>query len=232
MNDRLLDPRQTDALDFYDAEVQRLRTHLLGLDEAAWGAPSHCPGWSVKDVLSHLAEGESYNQMCLDDRLGEINSLGGGIDAWNARAVRQRRETPPGEVLDEWSERQTDVRERWGKLGMEARIPTSVGPYPLRLQVWHLAEELAHHADDIEVAVPADEQGARLWWRASFLVFAAAEERRPLPARLQAGAILLDRAGGPEKLDLETFVAYATDRPWLVADPARRQLVTRLQNSH
>ncbi|MBO0687178.1 MAG: maleylpyruvate isomerase N-terminal domain-containing protein, partial [Candidatus Dormibacteraeota bacterium] len=74
----------------YDAEVGRLRGHLGSLDAAGWEAPSHCQGWSVRDVLSHLAAGEIYNQACLDGTLGELD-FKGGIDGWNARAVAERR---------------------------------------------------------------------------------------------------------------------------------------------
>src|SRR5437870_8109004 len=126
-----------DPLSHYDAEVERLREHLRALDPVGWNGASHCEGWSVKDVLAHLAAGEAYNQACLDGKLGEL-SFTGGIDAWNARAVAERRSRRPDEVLHEWAGRQADVRERWGRLGADASIPTSVGLYPLRLQVWHL----------------------------------------------------------------------------------------------
>ncbi len=32
----------------------RLTTCLAGLDDAQWGAPSRCQGWSVQDVVAHL----------------------------------------------------------------------------------------------------------------------------------------------------------------------------------
>jgi hypothetical protein len=42
----------------------------------------------------------------------------------------------PLEVLQEWEARQALVRWAWGKIGVDGRIDTSVGRYPLRLQVW------------------------------------------------------------------------------------------------
>ena len=36
-----------------DDELDQL---LAGLDEAAWAGPSRCPGWSISDVLLHLAQ--------------------------------------------------------------------------------------------------------------------------------------------------------------------------------
>src|SRR5947208_7193679 len=143
---QLEDVRTVDPFPPYDAELTRMREHLRGLDVAGWHAASHCAGWSVKDVVAHLAAGEAYNQACLDGTERELG-FSGGIDAWHARAVAERRDRAPGKVLQEWAERQADVRERWGRLGVDATIPTSVGPYPLPLQVWHLAQEYATHAD-------------------------------------------------------------------------------------
>ena len=169
-----IDIPSADPFPSYDAEVQRMRDHLSRLDDDGWSRPSHCPGWSVKDVLSHLAAGERYNQACLDGTLRDLD-FSGGIDGWNARAVAERRPRSAREVLDEWMGRQADVRERWERLGLGADIDTSVGPYPLRLQVWHLSREYATHGDDIEIPVPEADRAARERWRSAFALFAAQE---------------------------------------------------------
>jgi uncharacterized protein (TIGR03083 family) len=225
----LKDVQAADPFPHYDAEVGRMREHLRGLDVAGWSAASHCEGWSVRDVLAHLAAGEAYNQACLDGTLPDVG-FSGGIDAWNARAVAERRARTPGEVLEEWAERQADVRERWGRLGADTRIPTSVGPYPLRLQVWHLAQEYATHADDIGVPVPNQEREARVRWRCAFGLFALDEEGRPRRARMAEGGVVLE---GGHELDLESFLALLTERPQHLADALRRQRVEALlRDSH
>ena len=221
---QLEDVRTVDPFPHYDVELARMREHLRGLDVAGWGAASHCEGWSVKDVVAHLAAGEAYNQACLEGTQREL-TFSGGIDAWNARAVAERRARAPGEVLQEWAERQADVRERWGRLGVDATIPTSVGPYPLRLQVWHLAQEYATHADDIGVLVPDQEREARLRWRCAFGLFARDEGGRPLQARMEDGGVVLE---GGHELDPESFLALLTERPQHLADALRRQRVEAL----
>jgi len=221
---RLEDIQTTDPFPHYDAELRRTREHLSRLDVAGWNAASHCEGWSVKDVLAHLAAGEAYNQACLDGTLQEL-SFSGGIDAWNARAVAERRDRTPAEVMEEWTERQSDVRQRWGRLGADARIATSVGLYPLRLQVWHLAQEYATHADDIGVPVPDQEREARVGWRCAFGLFARSEEGRPLEARVTDRGVVLE---GDHELDLESFLAFLTERPQHLADALRRQRVEAL----
>src|SRR5258705_13953638 len=41
------------ALAEQDDELDGL---LAGLDEAGWARPSRCPGWSISDVVLHLAQ--------------------------------------------------------------------------------------------------------------------------------------------------------------------------------
>jgi uncharacterized protein (TIGR03083 family) len=222
-----IDLTTTNPFPFYDAEVSRMREHLARLDEADWDRPSHCAGWSVKDVLSHLAAGEGYNQNCLDRRLDQLN-FSGDLDAWNDRAVRSRRGKPGAEVRDEWSARQTEVRRRWAEIELDNEIETSVGPYPVRLQVWHLAQEYATHADDIQVPLPIESRETRAEWRSVFGLFAAEEDGHPIPATLKSGVARLEFGTRVEEVDLETFVAFLTGRPQHLDDPARRQTVDRL----
>jgi len=227
MMSRPLDPRTTNPFPLYDAEVRRISRHLSRLDPAGWKAASHCAGWSVKDLVAHLAHDEEYNQACLDRELHRLK-FSGGLDAWNARGVRARQRLAPAEVLAEWTRRQTDVRQRWGKIGLGGKIQTSIGPYSLRLQVWHLAREYAIHGDDLRVPVPARERARQLYWRSAFGLFAAEEEGDSVPAQLVDGKARLQRRGRVLGLDLATFVAYLTDRPQHLNDPAKRTLVRRL----
>ena len=56
----------------FDVEAARLDHFFSGLDEAGWKRPSRCPGWTVRDVLSHLAGEELYNHACLN---GDIEAF-------------------------------------------------------------------------------------------------------------------------------------------------------------
>jgi uncharacterized protein (TIGR03083 family) len=224
------DPRAENPFPAYDAEIRRLRRYLHGLHAARWQAPSHCRGWNVKDVVSHLISDEVYNQACLDHTLDQLD-YSGGLDASNERGVQSRRHLSVPAVLQKWETQQEDVRRGWGRLGPRARIETSVGAYPLRLQVWHLAQEYAIHADDIEVPVAARARTARWRWRSLFGIWAAREEGEPDAARLENGTVRLSVKGQVHHLDLETFVAYLTNRPQQLTDPTVRALVKRLGRS-
>jgi hypothetical protein len=190
--------------------------------------PSHARGWSVKDIVAHLSTDEVYNQACLDHTLGQLPEGGGSLNDWNARGVRIRRGLNPLETLQEWEARQERVRHAWGKIGVNGRIDTSVGRYPLRLQVWHLAREYAIHADDIEVPMSPQERQAQLWWRVVFGIFASKEEGDPVDAELSGERARLHHEGRDYDLDLESFIAYLSHRPQQLKDPKQRALVRRL----
>ena len=225
-----MNPKTADPFPAYDAEIRRLRRHLHGLDPAGWRRKSHCAGWSVKDVVAHLCTDELYNEACLDETLGEL-AFPGSLNAWNEHGVRQRRHLTPAEVLAEWERRQKRVRRAWRRIGVRGKVPTSVGPYPLRLQVWHLAREYAIHADDIELPVPARSKAARARWRIDFGLFAAEEEGETVSARVRDGVVELAQGHKRHELDPESFIAFLTDRPQQLRNPEQRRLVERLTRS-
>jgi len=80
----MTDDRELAGLDPFallDAEAGRLDAFLSGLGESGWKRASRCAGWTVRDVLGHLAAGEDYHRACLD----------GTPVSW-----RSRREPPGG----------------------------------------------------------------------------------------------------------------------------------------
>jgi Protein of unknown function (DUF664) len=180
-------------------------------------------------VVAHLCSDEVYNQACLDKTLDRLPSASGGLTGWNARGVRVRRAMPPLEVLQEWEARQERVRRAWGALRLDARIETSAGPYPLRLEIWHLAREYAIHADDIEVPMTPRERQAQLRWRVAFGLFAAHEEGEPVDAEVERDQVRLRYRDRQYDLDFETFIAYLTNRPQQLKDPTGRRLLRQLR---
>ena len=51
-------PVPMDVFDDYEAELDRLEDILSTFDDARWAAPSAAAGWSVADVVLHLAQTE------------------------------------------------------------------------------------------------------------------------------------------------------------------------------
>lgn len=75
-----IDSSDLDGLDPYDLldqEAARIDAYLSTLTSRVDGAvelerPSRCAGWSVGDVVRHLAGDEVYFRACLDDEVGEL----------------------------------------------------------------------------------------------------------------------------------------------------------------
>jgi hypothetical protein len=90
-----------DPFDIFDTEAERLDRFFSSLDAAGWERPSRCAGWSVRDVLGHLAGEELYSHACLNGTLSElIETLGResvDISGFNEWCVRQRRAGPHGD---------------------------------------------------------------------------------------------------------------------------------------
>ncbi|WP_169983688.1 maleylpyruvate isomerase family mycothiol-dependent enzyme [Microbispora sp. H10836] len=160
-----------DPFDIFDTEAARLERFFSSLDDDGWSRPSRCDGWTVRDVLAHLAGEELYNHACLDDdidgffELLDHEGVRGGFDGFNEWCVRKRRTLPVEQVLDEWRTRNRETRARMRALGRDGTLHTSAGPYPAGLQTFHYDSEYATHADDVGAPVTQDEAGDRLDWR-------------------------------------------------------------------
>lgn len=111
------------------------------------------------------------------DFLGTLGARGAtDLAATNELGVRDFDGVESEEVLDTWRGRIAEnlrrLRERDG-----SDIDTSVGPYPARWQAFHLAFELAVHADDVGVPIPPEEIAGRVRWQSRFGRFALRETK-------------------------------------------------------
>ena len=191
-----------DPYDLMDAEAARLDAWFSGLEGGAWDEPTACEGWDVQDVLAHLAFGEEYNAACLDEDIPTFferyTSRGASdINGFNALGVTDRADRTPDAVLAEW--RAACARTRTELRGLDGGdLTTGAGPYPARWQAWHLASELATHADDIGVPESPEEAADRRAWRTAFARFALDEMRPEVTVEAAPGGGTLVRAGGAE----------------------------------
>lgn len=221
--------------DLMESEAARLEFYLASLTGEAWDEPSACEGWSVKDVLAHLAGGEEYNRACLTDSIGAMferyTSRGAtDLNAFNALGVSDRKDQRPADLLDEWrrenGETRSEMRHRDGE-----QMPTAVGQYPVRWQAWHLASELATHADDVNVPVTHKrEEDARRDWRVRFARFALAESKPDVEVQIVTGGTWVRSDGDEATLSDDDFIDAVNAR--LPADhklkPALREKLASL----
>jgi uncharacterized protein (TIGR03083 family) len=209
--------RDLNPFDILDTEFARLDAYFSGLGDAAWNRPSRCEGWSVRDVLAHLAGQELYNRACLNDDLDALFALLDkegikDLGTFNDWCIDTRRKRPVEEVLTEWREGNGDTRRRMRELGAEATLTTMAGPYPVGLQAFHYASEYATHGDDVGVPVGPDEEEARADWRARVAIFVLDEQGSALRTDPIPGGYRVETDDVIAELSTADFVAATTRR--------------------
>ncbi len=202
----------------FDVEAARLDHYFSGLDEACWERPSRCAGWTVRDVLGHLAGEELYNHACLNGDIETFRAMmraagiTGGYDEFNQWCVRQRHGLPVSEVLAEWREANGETRHRMTELGRDAPLTTAAGPYPAGLQAFHYSSEYATHADDVGAAVAPGERPGRTAWRVSFGRFALTEQDAPVKTWIHNDNLVVQLGSLETELSPEDFVEATVGR--------------------
>jgi uncharacterized protein (TIGR03083 family) len=193
-----------DPFALLDGEAERLDGFFCGLGESGWARASRCAGWTVRDVLGHLTHGEDYHRACLDGTVAAFFARFAGrggtdLDSANALGVAGYAALSPGEALARWRAASAGNRRRFRGRGGGV-VGTSVGDYPCRWQAFHVAAELATHADDIGVGAAGGEQGTRTAWRARYSRFALAEAKPHLTIHAAGARTLV--TDGPDTADV------------------------------
>jgi uncharacterized protein (TIGR03083 family) len=220
---------EVDPFSALDSEITRLNAFLTGLRQEDWRAPTGCEGWSIRDMVAHLDSDEEYNEACLNDNLDTLMADFSDLDGFNDRQIRKRSHLSNEEILRQWRDRQAMVRRAWENLGLNARIKTLIGLYPLRAQIWHITSEYATHADDMGVEVPADEQQARLQWRVQFSAFAVQEVGDQPGLERRGNRMIISLRNHRLSLSLEDFVAAVSARLSLPQNPDERRIIEALR---
>jgi uncharacterized protein (TIGR03083 family) len=222
-------PADLDPFDVFDAEAARLDRFFASLDAEGWQRPSRCAGWSVRDVLGHLAGEELYNHACLDGDLDGFLAMvdregaGDGFDGFNDWCVRQRRALPVEQVLAEWRRQNGETRRRMRELGRDATVQTLAGPYPVGSQTWHYDSEYATHADDVGAPVSDGAAERRTRWRVGVGLFVLGEQGSKARIEPSADRVLVHADGEDAELSPAEFVDATVGRL-----PADHPLAPRL----
>ena len=183
-------------------EQGALSARLEELDEAGWAAPSRCPGWSVSDVVLHLAQTNEMALASLDDTMDEF--LGrmaasvpptADVDAGAAAMVEVERGAPPADVQARWEEGAAALRARFAAADLGARVTWVAGQLSARtLATTRLAETWIHAGDIAAASGPLPAPTDRLWhisrlaWRT--VPYAFVRAGRPAP-----GPVVFDLVG-------------------------------------
>ena len=138
-----------EVVDDYLAETARLEGILSTLTEAQWLTESGASGWSVADVVLHLAQSDETvvaSASGADPREG----VAGTVDDWAARKVAAERATP-AEVFARWKKARDAAADALRTADPQAPLNWVAGPVkPATLATTRLAEHWAHGLDITE----------------------------------------------------------------------------------
>ncbi|MCP2360245.1 uncharacterized protein (TIGR03084 family) [Nonomuraea thailandensis] len=91
----------TDIFDDLQAEYEQLDTVLAALTPAQWSHPSAAAGWTVSDVVLHLAQTEELAAASIRGELAGPRARG-EVDAMADSAVAAERDIAPADLLARW----------------------------------------------------------------------------------------------------------------------------------
>lgn len=162
------------------AQHRELDELLLGLVDADWQRPSRCPGWTVCDVVLHLAQTDELVLASGDGRFADLiasftdGGVGGLRDVDEAAALAVARERGPAglAVFTRWRAAAAATRTLLAGCDPRRRLPWMLGALPARTLATTRLAETWIHTGDVTAALgrdlPATERlwhVARLAWR-------------------------------------------------------------------
>ncbi|MGQ0466512.1 MAG: maleylpyruvate isomerase family mycothiol-dependent enzyme [Sporichthyaceae bacterium] len=157
----------TAALAAQHAELAKL---IAELDADAWRLESRCRGWSVSDVLLHLAQTEELALASLQNRLPTaLDDAGWGtlhpdVDSAADAAVRAQRGAEPADVQARWTAAARASMAGFGAVDPKARVQWVAGQLSApTLATTRLAEAWIHSGDIAHALGVKLEPTDRLW---------------------------------------------------------------------
>jgi uncharacterized protein (TIGR03083 family) len=152
-----------DAIGMLDRTRQALLELIAALDEEALDRKGTVGGWSVKNVLAHLAAWEDWVVQALPQRVAtgatpeDFRARAEDEDRFNAEEVAEREELTPGEQLMELERTRAELLSY--VRGLDAATVTRRGPWVgwpgtiAEYLVEALGEHEAEHVDALRKAL-------------------------------------------------------------------------------
>jgi uncharacterized protein (TIGR03084 family) len=213
----------TEIIDALREQNQELLSIMRGLAEDQLALPSACQGWSVSDVLLHLAQ---TNEMAAASARGQFAGADGGrvntdsqlrtdVDDMVAGAVERERGASGYEVLARWVKSADDMVGALEACDPAARVLWVAGDMaPRTLATTRLAETWIHTGDVCIGLGIAQPESDRIWHIARLV-------HRTLPySFLRAGC---ERTG-----EVRFELTSPTDEraPWCFGDDNAETVIT------
>jgi uncharacterized protein (TIGR03084 family) len=130
----------------YVAETVRLQDILGRLSEAQWLAESGADGWSVADVVLHLAQSDE-GVVASVGGAGRLTGAASSVDDWAAERVNAER-AAPAQVFARWRRARDAAADALRAADPQRSLQWVAGPVkPATLATTRLAEHWAHGLD-------------------------------------------------------------------------------------
>ncbi len=203
----------TDVFEALEQEYEALEAMLESLDREAWAAPSSCPGWSVADVVLHLAQTEEGLLMSTGHSAAPGNEMSrasrrsmGTIDDVVEEWVSSERNRLPEEHFERWKAARRGCLAALLAADPDASIQWATNPLkPRTLATTRLSEHWIHANDIAEplgVHYPDTQRIRHIAWLAHRSIpyaYARAGREDPPTVRLDLLSVDGDRLSfGPE----------------------------------
>jgi uncharacterized protein (TIGR03084 family) len=188
-------------------QVGELDGLLCGLDEAGWARPSRCPGWTVSDVVLHLAQTDEAVVASAEGHFGEAmtsfaalaagapGASGASVDDAAGLAVAAERGRPGRDVHLRWRAASAAQAAALRACDPATRLAWVAGQLPARTLATTRLAETWIHSGDVAAALGTDLiPSERLWhvarlaWRTLPYAFARAGRTLSGPVALSLTA--------------------------------------------
>ena len=155
-----------DVLEALAAEGDQLESLLASLSDGGWAHPSGCEGWTVSDVVLHLAQTEEAVVATLTGGTFEVPAgvAGNNVDEIMAGWVNAQRGAPAPDVFRRWADARRSALEALRQADPSRAVGWAAAPLkPRTLATTRLSEHWIH-AQDIAEPLQADyPDSERLW---------------------------------------------------------------------
>jgi len=176
-----------------EAEQDQLSKTLASLTPEQWDAGSLCPGWTIQDVVLHLAQTEEAVAATIAGGEASIPVENAAtVDDIMENWVRTERDSAPEEVRERWETARRAAVEALRSADPDKRVAWAAAPLrPVVLATTRLAEHWAHSLDITEplgIDHPDSERLRHIAWLAHRTIpyaFARAGRDDPPEVRLE-----------------------------------------------
>lgn len=211
---------------------------LTSLSPGQWDLPSRCEGWSVADVVVHMAQTNELAVASIDGRLadgavalGWLPSEGDTVDDLAERAVVAERSSTGEAVGERWRASAAAMQAGFDACGPSSRVQWVSGLLSARTLATTRLSETWIHTGDIAAAVGSDAHTvpeglpliARLAWRTLPYAFTRSGRTLAGPVAVRLGSLTFE----PDEPAVTTVEGDLVD--WCLvaarrADPAATSL--------